>query len=664
MCFINIKNLLILSLLILISLAYTANAQNTFEKKIPKQPQNVLDQLNRYDVNFYKLDLNVSNTNCNINGSVTIISTAVSMLDTFYVELIDSVSNTTYMVVDSVYLNESRCAFTHNNSLIKIPVSSIQPGAKITTQVWYHGNGGPDVISYDLYLGEGFVNTLSEPQDAKGWFPCKQVLDDKADSTEMIITTESTNKAGSNGKLISATNQPDNKIRYIWKSNYPIAYYLISFAVGPYTEYDTYAKIDGLADSVFIQNYLFNGSPLLNQHKVAIEKIKLCMNLFSHLFGVYPFAGEKYGHCITGWPWGAMENQTMTTIGYEALDTTANLYAGVVYYFYSAHELAHSWFGDYVTCGKWNDLWLNEGFASYCEYIALQAIDSKINADKWINDAKTTAMSLPGGSVYYSDSLALLDDYRLSYKKGPLLLHMLRFEIGNDSVFYDIMKSYLIKYANKTALGLDFKAVLEEKTGRDFTDFFNQWYFGVGYPIFNIQLNQINDSLYITSKQTKSISTALLFKMHFMLQLKFAGGDTTLMLFQSQPTENFIIPFSRQVTSIVFDPGNWLLAKSTVKITGIEDNLQADVKSFRLSQNYPNPFNPETVIQYSIPEKSYVNLKLYDVLGREITTLVNEFKSSGDYSVKFNCKNLADGVYIYRLQAGNYDVSRKLIILK
>ena len=149
-----------------------------------------------------------------------------------------------------------------------------------------------------------------------------------------------------------------------------------------------------------------------------------------------------------------------------------------------------------------------------------------------------------------------------------------------------------------------------------------------------------------------------------MLKLQYADGDTTLRLFQSQSTEKLIIPFNRKVTNIIFDPKSWLLAKSTVKITGVEENHQTKVKSFKLSQNYPNPFNPETIIHFSIPERNYVTLKIFDLLGKEFATLVSEYKTSGDYSVKFNSGSLATGVYIYRLHAGIYDASRKLIILK
>ncbi|MDP4117304.1 MAG: M1 family metallopeptidase, partial [Bacteroidota bacterium] len=594
----SLKNIVYISLLILFFVDLVkAQDAFSFEKgrirtpagntKALLQPQKVYDQLTKYDVNYYKLNLNVSNANTYISGNAIIGLTVLSALDTLWVELIDSVNASTYMVVDSAFINGNKFQYVHHDSLLSIPINTQQPGAKITLQVYYHGNGGPDALSNYGYSGEYYTTTWSEPQSSKTWFPCKQVLDDKADSTEMVITTESTNKVGSNGLLISATNLPDSKIRYVWKSKHPIAYYLISFAAGPYIEYNVYAKIDGLADSVLVQNYLFNNAQLLPLHKAAIEKVKLCINLYSRLFGPFPFRDEKYGHCVYSWPWGAMENQTMTTIGYEYLDTTANLYAGMAYYFGAPHELAHSWFGDYVTCGTWNDIWLNEGFASYCEYIALQEIDSPINAGKWIDEAKATTMSSPGGSVYNLGYLSQYDGYRINYKKGALLLHMIRYELNNDSLFYDILKTYVARYANKTAIGLDFKAVLEEKSGKDFTDFFNQWYFGEGYPVFNISGVRNSDSLVITSQQTKSISTAPLFKMPFMLQLKYAGGDTTLNLYQMHVTERFIIPFKKKVTSIVFDPKNWLLANAYTRVTDVEESEPAKEITFGLSQNYP-----------------------------------------------------------------------------
>lgn len=674
MCFThnNIKNLTIICFLLAVGFPnaqeensfLTGRLENCISTRSVTHPQYILDQLNKYDVNFYMLDLNVSNTTSYISGNTTVISTLVSPLDTFYLELIDSLSTTTFMVVDSVFINGVKRQFTHSNSLLKIPFPSELPGLKITTVVYYHGNGGPEAVTNYSFAGVYFTTTWSEPENAKVWFPCKQVLTDKADSSWMIITTRSTNKAGSNGLLVSTTILPDDKIRYVWKSKYPVAYYLISFAVGPYLEYDAYAKIDGLADSVLIQNYLIDSSPLVNQHKIAVEKIKLCMNLFSRLFGAYPFKEEKYGHSVYGGALGAMENQTMTTIGYDMFDTTAHLYAGLAYYFGAPHELAHSWFGDYVTCASWNDLWINEGFASYCEYIALQLIDSKNNADKWINEARTTAMKSPGGSVYTNGFLSGWEPYRLLYKKGALILHMLRYELSNDSLFFYVLKSFVARYANRTATGLDFKSILEEKTARDFSQFFNQWYFGEGYPIFKIDCKQNNDTLLITSTQTKSVSSALLFKTPFMLQLQYSGGDTTLNLYQSQDIENFIIPFSKKITKVVFDPDNWLLAKSTVILTDADENQQTGEITFDLSQNYPNPFNSGTVINYQIPANSYVTIKVFDILGNEVVTLVNEETSPGNYKCEFNGAKLPSGLYFYRLQAGTLTQTKKMILLR
>jgi aminopeptidase N len=642
-------------------------SENTRTASVNKQvfhSQYVLEQLNKYDINYYRIELNASNTNTKISGNAVIVSTVVSAMDTLFLELVDSTRSSTYMVIDSVMIDGNKSIFIHRDSLVRIPISLRQPGSRLETSIYYHGNGGPDAISLYSYGQESFVTSWSEPASANIWFPCKQVLEDKADSTEMILTTELSNKAGANGRLSKTIILPDNKVKYIWKSHHPTAYYLISFAVGPYIEYNTYAKNAGSTDSVLVQNYLINSPQLLPLHKAAIEKVKLCIGLYSRLFGAYPYKDEKYGHCVNSWPWGAMENQTMTTIGYEYLDTTANLYAGLAYYFSAPHELAHSWFGDYVTCRTWQDIWLNEGFASYCEYIALQEIDSPANAGKWLAEAKTTVVSKPGGRVYNPGNLSMLDGYRINYKKGALLLHMLRNELNNDSLFFDVMKTYIARYANGTAVGMDFKAILEEKSGKDFTDFFNQWYFGEGYPVFNIRCVQNNDSITITSAETKSILTAPLFKLRYELKIKYYGGDTTITIYQTKETEQFTIPFPKSVTGLVFDPDNRVIAVGYVKVTDMEEKSLAIIERYTLLQNYPNPFNPCTKIEYSLPVKSFVTINIYNQLGERVAQLINQSMEAGIHTAEWNAQGKASGIYYCEMKSGSNRIVRKLVLLK
>ncbi|MCW9066390.1 MAG: hypothetical protein OQJ78_08825, partial [Ignavibacteriaceae bacterium] len=265
-----------------------------------------LDQLNNYDVKSYKLDLSVSKYSTEIQGSGTIYAKVQNTpLDTFVVELIDTLAENTYMLVDSVLINGQPYGFTHTDHLIKVPVDPPLPvGSFITATIYYFGNGEETVVSgYNgIRTGSAYNSsvtcTFSEPFWSKIWWPCKQILTDKADSVQIFITTESDCKAGSNGILKSVISIPGDKVRYEWKSNYPIAYYLISFAVGQYIEDITYMTIKGSTDSIMIQSYLFQDCPFLSMQMVAIEKTKDFMQLFINLFGDYPFENEKYGYCL------------------------------------------------------------------------------------------------------------------------------------------------------------------------------------------------------------------------------------------------------------------------------------------------------------------------------------------------------------------------------
>ncbi|NVO03040.1 MAG: T9SS type A sorting domain-containing protein [Bacteroidetes bacterium] len=598
----------------------------------------------KYDVKQYILDLNVSNNSTIISGNVIINSTVIApILDTFVVDLIDTVvPSQTFMVVDSVLINGVSKSFIHHNDLVMIPLlTGILQNQPFKAQVFYHGNGNAisqtdyNGICKYTYTGKIHTCTFSEPTWSKVWWPCKQDLKDKADSITFYITTDSTNKSGSNGKLISTMNLLNGKVKYKWETNHPTAFYLVSFTVGPLSEFKTYAVLPGGTDSVLIQNLLFPSSNLYQSHLKAINKTKQLIYLFSDIIGTYPFKNEKYGYCVVGTPLGAMEHQTMCTIGYQCMDTTSTLYAGSYYYWYVAHELAHQWFGDYVTFSDWNDIWLAEGFSSYMEYIALQRLESQTKADYWIKNAQTETMSQLGGSVYAGF------DYRLMYKKSSAIIHTLRYEINNDSLFFAVLKNYLSTYAYSVATTNDFKQVAESTTGMSFTDFFNQWYYGEGYPIFNLNWSQENDTLTIVSNQTTSSSITPLYKTHFDLKLYSISGNTMIREYQGSNQEVYKIPISGIVDSIAIDPDNWLLKGYNIVSNVVHCESQIYIKC------YPNPFDKTLCVQYSLEKPQLINFEIMNQQGQ----IIEEIRKAANRGINNQIigSSLENGIYFIKL---------------
>ncbi|MCW9066479.1 MAG: T9SS type A sorting domain-containing protein, partial [Ignavibacteriaceae bacterium] len=152
-------------------------------------------------------------------------------------------------------------------------------------------------------------------------------------------------------------------------------------------------------------------------------------------------------------------------------------------------------------------------------------------------------------------------------------------------------------------------------------------------------------------------------KMHLEIKLNFSGGDTLITLYQNSNDQFFKIYFSQLITNISVDPNNWVVDFSNIIHTEIEDD-QPKIESFYLSQNFPNPFNSITTIKYDVPEKNRVMLKIYNVLGKELVTLIDEEKAAGNYEIKFESKGFSSGIYFYKMQAGNFEESKKMILLR
>lgn len=597
--------------------------QQSFQKTANN---NQLELMNRYDVVFHHLDLAIERNATQINGNVrTIAKVTSNQLDSFGFELHDVFTIDSVELPNGVNLPIIR---QQHFAIAMLPIPVLQ-NQLVDITIYYRGIAP---VAQSSAIGAGFSTgtsqrwgnqatwSLSQPYSAYEWWPCKQSLQDKIDSTTTFITTSNENKAGSQGILQRIVNLPNNKVRYEWKSTYPISYYLISVAVAKYVEYKTYAVIDG--DSILVQDYIYDNPATLTTFKPILDQTAPMIEGFSQKLGKYPFYKEKYGHAMAPFS-GGMEHQTMTSIG-------------IINFEIVAHELGHMWFGDHVTCKTWKDIWLNEGFASYTEYMAYELLDP-LNAKGKMADVHTSVMSQPGGSIWFTDttSVSRIFSSRLSYDKGSAFVHILRYEVNNDSLFFAFLTHYQNQFKFGNANTLEFKSLLEQFTGKDFTTLFNQWLYGEGYPIFAVKWNKVKDTLYIVNSQTTSSSATPLFKTPLEYLVKRTIGDTLIRLNHINSTEKHQIAINGNITSIEVDPNNWILNQATV-LKDITINSLFEYGMNQSFQFHPNPVSNILTIQTAIlPMES---VAIYDVAGK---LQMKSFQSAIDVSA------LNPGIYFF-----------------
>ncbi len=620
----------------------------------------------KYDVKFVHLNVNVERINKYISGNVkTVAKVTAAVLDTFQTLLHQN------HTIDSIYVNGVNKPFIRQDSMVKVRVNpALTTGTSFTTIVYYKGN--PPVGG--SAIGSGFSNatsgawgnqatwSLSESLVAYHWWPCKQMLTDKIDSSWVFITTDSLNKAGSNGLLKNVVTVGSKK-RYEWKSRTPIDYYLISVAVAKYKEYNLYAKPMYLPnDSILIQNYIydgaFNNASWITGQKVTLNKMPQVLEFESKMYGMYPFYKEKYGHCMAPFG-GGMEHQTMTSIGFFD-------------YYVDAHELGHQWWGDNVTCKTWGDIWMNEGFASYTEHLVAQYLDPP-NFMPNLNSAHNSVMSQPGGSVFFTNADTMnasrIFSSRLTYDKGGAIIRSLQFLTNNDSVWFNCLRNFQNTYKNSTASAVDFKNFYQVQSGINATQFFNQWYYGEGYPTFNVKYNFDRDTCFIQTSETVSMpSVTPLFITPLEYKISRAGkADTTVRLIQNNAVENYSFCLTGTITAVVCDPNNWIINKTvgpardaTLGIrpvvtppntNGIEE-LATKYNGISIG---PNPCKGLLNIQnpFNAPGK----VQMTDINGKVVLDKKLEVQTSFDLSA------FASGVYMIRVSdaEGHTQYSQKII---
>ncbi|MBL7128790.1 MAG: T9SS type A sorting domain-containing protein [Ignavibacteria bacterium] len=597
------------------------------------------------NLTYYNLDLTLTTSPNYLIGEVGVNAIVeTSQTNSFYLSLSD------HLTVDSVKTGNINLGFTHSNNRLNITLDRTYNNLEnFSVLIYYQGLPVPTGFGsfvFGMNISTPVIWSLSEPFGAMDWFPTKNTPSDKADSSDVWITCQDNFTAVSNGILTNVETNGNGTKTFKWKSRYPIANYLISIAVTNYSEYINYFKYTQ-TDSMPVTHYIYPQN--LNALKPQLDRTINMLEIFSDKFGLYPFINEKYGHAEFGRLAG-MEHQTISSMG--VFDDNI-----------MAHELAHQWFGDKITCKDWHHIWLNEGFATYSGAIFVEEMFGKVSYDDLISmqmfDAKKAV-----GSIYVQDvnSISEIFNGNRSYAKGSIVLHMLRGVVG-DSVFFQILKSYAEdpQLAYGVAVTGDFQNIAENVSGMNLNYFFQQWIYGESYPFYNIDWGYeqaVSNSYKVSLTLTQSVKpNPSFFTMPAEVEIKTAEGDTVIKIFNNSQQQSYNFIVNGKPSSLTFDPGNKIL----------KDKKGDEIFTFityRLMQNYPNPFNPSTVIEYIIGKTDDVKLAVYDVLGREISVLVNEKQRAGNYSVEFNAGNLPTGVYLYKLQSGEFFNAKKMLLIR
>ena len=594
--------------------------------------------VNNYDLKYHRFFLFTDPAQAYISGSVTSYFVATQPdMSSIQFQLYSTMS------ADSAFHQGKKSGLSHNGNVITVSFNEITPkGSLDSVTVYYHGNpttSGFGSFGNEIHGGAPGMWTLSEPYGASDWWPSKNDLTDKIDSIDMFVVTPKGNHVASNGLLISETPYEVNSVLAHWKHRYPIVSYLIAIASTNYARFSDY-YITG-TDSLEVLNYVYPEDSALLRFGAATVLPSIA--LFEDLFGPYPFRAEKYGHAQFGWG-GGMEHQTMTFLGKTAFN------AEII-----AHELAHQWFGDMVTCGSWHDIWLNEGFATYCAGLRYEFIDQSYWT-LWKSLNITSVCKYPGGSVYCTDttSVGRIFDSRLSYSKGAMLLHMLRWVVGDDNFFTGI-RNYVNDPELKHGFALtdDFKTHMETTSGLDLTGFFADWLYGQGFPTYTVSIGQMPDhQATVTIYQKQSHASVSFFEMPVPIQFFGDGKDTVLVFNHTFSGEAFSVNPGFAINSMKFDPDLWLVSSNNKITLGIDD-----LAAGKELQLVPNPASDFLYVKHNLGK-----IKSLEILNMEGKQESIRVKKEIDTHIEINTQNLEPGMYLLRIVYDEGTVTRKFIV--
>jgi len=608
-----------------------------------------------YNVNYYNLDLNIDHVSRTIGGSLLCRVEIIDPIDTLLLDLDDP------FTIDSILFRKnggsfSITTFTHSDEKIYIDIpEAVITGDMVSVQIFY--NGAPRIASNPPWgvgivweqtsTGAPWIGMTCEDEGADIWWPCKDHPTDEPDSMNMSFTVADPLMCISNGQYLGKVANGNGTSTYNWFISAPINNYNVSIYAAEYMLIeDNYMSTIG--DSIPFRFWV-----LPEYYTTAVNYMDVFLTEFDFLesiCGPFPFGADKHGWAHSSY-WG-MEHQTIIAYGHNF---STNSW-GFDYIHY--HELAHEWWGNLITAKDWADVWIHEGLATYTEALYVEHLSGMSKYHQYMDNMRPSNSHsqplAPYGNLTAGQGFSLNP-----YSRGASVTHTLRYHLG-DELFFELFERWA--YPDSTDFDNtngrlcrilstdDMKEQAEEVTGVELDPFWDVFFREASYPYLTV-VRGYDETTFTWETENNVL-------LDVDIPIRVNGVDQIVEMTDGYGTAA-ILPDDY----IIIDPKKWILMASPSIITSVEDGL-TEGQGYRLEQNYPNPFSHTTTIRYSIPDSKFVNIKVFDVYGNEIAGLVNDEQTAGDHEVVFDGSMLPNGTYFYRIQAGDFIQTRRIVLIK
>jgi aminopeptidase N len=492
------------------------------------------------------------------------------------------VFDATTLIIDSVTVNGQKITHRKNVRSLTMDLPSMLRRGEDVELVIHYANQSDDAALYifakedaqviNVPYASGF--TFSQPENARRWFPCNDQPDDKAYFTAHVrVPTGFT--AISNGVPIDSVVDGDSASIQTWRHDEVMSTYLFAVNAAPYVLYmQEYMREDGT--TVPIRNYHFDvddeGS-FYNARR-AVRNVPEMFKAYEKYLGRYPY--KTYGHvAVSPVPFGGMEHQTMSTVNRRWLVGDQEL--GY------AHEVAHQWIGDEVTCATWADIWLNEGGATWGEALWAEHISGNPGYMNvlWAKRGQYMLVGLREPPVY-DIPIGIIFNVNTTYYKSSWVYHMMRRMVG-DSTFFPALRAYITRYAKSSAQTFEFMEFLEQSIPNPpvaWSTFFNQWLVKAGHPVYDAVIRPVPgggaESYRVTISQTQfDVNVPEAFVMPLRVRILGPGTTRDTVVMISERTQSFDLQLGWVPRELVLDPDHDILCEKQSSVVSVDERLGA-----------------------------------------------------------------------------------------